>query len=215
MIKPSREIGRKPQRKRGFVRYEHLLDSTELLLAEQPDTNISLPMIAERARVPLPSIYHFFPNKDAILVALAQRYHQRLGEMARVDLDPPPETWQDIIRQRQQGGVAFLNRHPAALRLFMGAGVSAEVRNLDLQGNAALAKTRAQEFRQWFDCSTIADLEARLAVSIGIMDGVWAISWSQHRRITDEYLSESVRASLSYLRCYLPEILQRRIEPYN
>ncbi len=202
---------RKPQRKRGFVRFEKLLDSTEILLTEQPDSDISLSLIASKAKVPLPSIYHFFPNKDAILVALAQRYHARLGDMARVVLDPPPETWQDIVRRRQRGGVAFLNRHPAALRLFMGAGVSAEVRTLDLQGNAALAALRAAEFRHWFDCRGITDLEQRLAVSIGIMDGVWAISWSQHRRITDDLLAESMRASVSYLRCYLPEILQPRV----
>ncbi len=206
-----RETGRKPQRKRGFIRFEHLLDSAEILLTEQPDTDISLPMVAETANVPLPSIYHFFPNKDAILVALAQRYHKRLAEMARVDLDPAPETWQDIVRRRQRSGVAFLNRHPSALRLFMGAGVSAEVRTLDLQGNAALAASRAQEFRHWFDCSGIEDLEKYLAVSIGIMDGVWAISWSQHRRITDAFLNESILASVSYLRCYLPEILQPRV----
>lgn len=215
MTKSRREIVRKPQRKRGFVRFEHLLDSTEILLTEQPDSDISLPMIASKALVPLPSIYHFFPNKDAILVALAQRYHLRLAEMARVDLDPAPETWQDIIRRRQRGGVAFLNRHPSALRLFMGAGVSAEVRTLDLQGNAALATQRAQEFRHWFDCSGIANLEKYLAVSIGVMDGVWAISWSQHRRITDEFLNESIRASISYLRCYLPEILQPRVASEN
>jgi AcrR family transcriptional regulator len=192
------------------ARFQHLLDATETLLAKRPDSDISLALVAQEADVPLPSIYHFFPNKDAILVALAQRYHAELAEMARAPLDPPPVTWQDIVSRRQRSGVQFLNAHPSALRLFMGAGVSAEVRTLDLQGNAALAHLRAQEFRHWFDCSGVADLEERLAVSIGIMDGVWAISWSQHRRLTDDYLEESIRASIAYLRCYLPEILSRR-----
>lgn len=204
---------RKPQRQRGIIRFEHLLDSTEALLAERPENDISLALVAEKARVPLPSIYHFFPNRDAILVALAQRYHALLGDMARVALDPPPETWQDIISERQGSGVAFLNAHPSALRLFMGAGVSAEVRTLDLQGNASLARLRAAEFRHWFDCRSIPDLEHRVAISIGIMDGVWAISWSQHQCITDDYLNESIRASVSYLRCYLPEFLVKHGTP--
>lgn len=204
---------RKPQRKRGVHRFEHLLDSTAALLMERPEGDISLALVAQNAEVPLPSIYHFFPNKEAILVALAQRFHAQLGKMARVPLDPPPERWQDIIVRRQTMGVEFLNAHPSALRLFMGAGVSAEVRTLDLQGNAALATLRAAEFAHWFDCRGIADLEHRLAISIGIMDGVWAISWSQHRRITETYLAESIRASVSYLRCYLPEVLQVRVDP--
>lgn len=198
---------RMPQRRRGIARFEHLLDATEALLAERPDEEISLALVASTADVPLPSIYHFFPNKDAILVALAQRYHAALAEMARQDMNPPPRTWQEIIRRRQKGGVVFLNNHPSALRLFMGAGVSAQVRTLDLQGNASLSALRATEFRRWFDCSAIIDLEARLAVSIGLMDGIWALSWSQHNQITDTYLEESIRASIAYLRCFLPEIL--------
>lgn len=211
MIEKGGKKVRKPQRKRGLIRFEHLLDSTEALLSELPDSDLSLSLVAEKASVPLPSIYHFFPNKDAILVALAKRHHAKLSEMARDPLDPPPEDWQEIIRRRQKAGVEFLNMHPSALRLFMGAGVSAEVRTLDLQGNATLANLRAEEFRYWFDCRGIIDLERRLAVSIGVMDGIWAISWSQHRRINDEFLAESILASIAYLRCYLPEILQ----PWN
>lgn len=207
MKKTQPDAHRLPQRRRGIERFEHLLDATEALLSESPESDISLSLVAQRAAVPLPSIYHFFPNKDAILVALAQRYHAALAQMAQSPLDPPPVTWQDIIRIRQTRGVAYLNAHPSALRLFMGAGVSVEVRNLDLQGNASLAIARAAEFRHWFDCRTIPDLEHRLAISIGIMDGIWAISWSQHRYITPDYLGESIRASVTYLRCYLPEIL--------
>jgi AcrR family transcriptional regulator len=198
---------RQPQRRRGVIRYEQLLDATEALLAAHPDSDISLSLVATTAQVPLPSIYHFFPNKEAILVALAARYHTALAAIAREDLDPAPECWQDIIRRRQLGGVTFLNAHPSALRLFMGAGVSAQVRTLDLQGNASLSALRAAEFRRWFDCSAIPDLELRLAIAIGIMDGIWAISWSRHGRITQDFVNESIRASVAYLRCFLPEIL--------
>ncbi|WP_132446611.1 TetR/AcrR family transcriptional regulator [Sulfitobacter indolifex] len=201
---------REPQRQRGIARFQKLLDATEVILTKTPDSDISLAVVAEAAGVPLPSIYHFFPNKDAILVALAQRYHQALSTLAQKPLDPPPGSWQEIIRRRQIGGVAYLNRHPAALRLFMGAGVSAEVRTLDLQGNASLSAIRSAEFRRWFDFSAVPDLEHRVGLSIGIMDGIWAISWSQHRRITEDYLTESIRASTCYLRCFLPEILPAR-----
>ena len=202
-----------PQRKRGIVRFEQLLDATETLLTEYPDEDISLALVASTAEVPLPSIYHFFPNKDAILVALAQRYHAALDEMAREEMCPPPKSWQEIIRRRQQSGVVFLNEHPSALRLFMGAGVSAQVRTLDLQGNASLSALRAAEFRRWFDCSSIPDLEAKLAITIGLMDGIWALSWSQHKRVSDAFLEESIRASIAYLRCFLPEILPFAAQP--
>ncbi|MFC6641120.1 TetR/AcrR family transcriptional regulator [Sulfitobacter profundi] len=74
----------------GIARFQKLLDATEVILTKTPDSDISLAVVAEAAGVPLPSIYHFFPNKDAILVALAQRYHQALSTLAQKPLDPPP-----------------------------------------------------------------------------------------------------------------------------
>lgn len=198
---------RKPLRQRGIRRVEILLDATQSLLVEAPEVEISLASIADRADVPLPSIYHFFPNRNAVLVALAVRFHEELTRAAGVPLDPAPATWQEIIERRQIGGAAYLNAHPAALRLFMGAGVSVEVRNLDFQGNASLAETRANEFRQWFDCTALSDLEDRLAVSIGLVDGIWALSWSKHRHLSESHVTESIRAAISYLRCFLPDVL--------
>lgn len=209
-MKPDDRTGRQPQRKRGILRHARLLDAAATVLMRTGDATLSLAMIAEEAGVPLPSVYHFFPNRNAVLASLATRYHADLAERARTPLTPPPDRWQDIIRRRQESGVEYLNANPAALHLFMGAGVSAEVRNLDLQGNASLASVRAQEFRTYFDCSSLNDLDHWLAVSIGLMDGIWAISWTKHRRIAPEYLEESVNAVIAYLRTHLPESLPRR-----
>ncbi|MDO9524369.1 MAG: TetR/AcrR family transcriptional regulator [Gemmobacter sp.] len=201
---------REPQRTRGKQRVKLLLDAAEALLSIAQDVDISLAMIAEKADVPLPSVYHFFRNRDSVLIALAQRYHTHLAAFAGVPLDPPPETWQDIVCRRQSMGVAFLNKHPAALRLFMGAGVSVEVRTLDLRGNETLSQRRTDEFQYWFDCAHIPKLKLHLALSIGLADGIWAISWTQTGLITPDYLRESQRASIAYLRCYLPEYLPHK-----
>ncbi|WP_162409267.1 TetR/AcrR family transcriptional regulator [Acuticoccus sediminis] len=201
--------GRRPQRRRGQARFEQLLDAAERLLAVPEDRDVSLAMVAEEADVPLPSLYHFFPNRNALLVALAERFIERLGENAHRPLDPPPQRWQDIILRRQRIGADWLNGHPAALRLFMGAGVSVDVRTLDLRGNASLARVRADEFRRWFDCSALPRLDDWMAITIGLTDGIWAISWAEHRRVTDECLAESGAAAVAYLRTYLPEVLAR------
>lgn len=197
---------RLPQRNRGRERFAHLLDTAEELLGEGPD--VTLAMIAERANVPLPSVYHFFPNRDAIFVELAKRFHRDLAALAHSDISPPPERWQDLLLIRQTRGRDYLNEHPAALRLFIGAGVNAEVRTLDLRGNSSLAKTRAQEFQRRFECAGLDGLEDWLAVAVGLMDGIWTISYANHGRITDHYLREAWRASIAYLRTYLPEELQ-------
>lgn len=198
---------RKPQRVRGKERFSQLLDATADILADHMDTDVTLAMVADRAGVPLPSVYHFFPNRNAIFVELARRYHQELAELSRMEITPPPSRWQDLVLIRQTRGRDYLNANPAALRLFMGAGVSVEVRTLDLRGNTAASKTRAQEFRARFECAGLTDLEHWLAVTFGLMDGIWAISYAEHGHITDRYLMEAWRASVAYLRTYLPEDL--------
>lgn len=201
---------RVPMRKRGVERFELLLDATAQLLAERPDEDISLAQIAERADVPLASLYHFFPNRNAAFVALARRYHAALHEPGLENEATRPSRWQDVVESKQRIGAEYLNKNPAALRLFMGAGVSVEVRNTDLSGNAELARGRAEYLNRMFHIPYVRDLEKRIAVSIALMDGIWALSYSVHRSITNEYLEESIRASILYLRCYLPEFLEPR-----
>ena len=136
---------RRPQRTRGKERFAHLLDVTETLLADHTNSDVTLATIAERAEVPLPSVYHFFPNRNAIFVELARRFHEDLAALSRTEVTPSPPRWQDLLLIRQRRGRDYLNAHPAALQLFMGAGVSAEVRTLDLRGNSSLARLRATE----------------------------------------------------------------------
>lgn len=201
---------RTPMRRRGIERFEHLLDCTAALIGEFPDEDVSLAQIAERADVPLASVYHFFPNRNAALVALSQRYHKQLAQMTMAEGPRAPQRWQDVFDFRLRRSAAFLNSEPAALRLFMGFGVSVEVRNVDVAGNAALAERRGAYLREVYDIPAMPDLEKRIAISLALIDGIWALSYSNHRRITDEYIEEAVLAAVTYLRCYLPEFLHLR-----
>lgn len=206
----ARPVARAPMRRRGIQRLELLLDATAAVLGEYPDEEISLAQIAEKACVPLASVYHFFPNRNAALEALARRFHQRMAEMAIVEGGAVPDRWQDLFAFRMRRSAAYLNSEPAALRLFMGAGVSAEIRNIDVAGNAVLAARRAAFMRKVFDLPAMPDLEQRIATSLALIDGIWALSYSHYRRIDDDYVEEAIVAATAYLRCYLPERLQKR-----
>jgi AcrR family transcriptional regulator len=208
------EIDGKPRklRKRGIKRLETLLDATARLLETRLDDNISLAEIAAEADIPLASVYHFLPNRNAAFVMLAERYNTEMSGRVTDEIIPLPKKWQDILAFRQQQGALYLNSNPAAQRLFLGAGVSVEVRNTDLNGNAALAKSYACLFDSYFEIETSEFLENLMATSIALMDGIWALSYSRHGKITDEFVAESTLACTAYLRCYLPEFLPKRRE---
>lgn len=205
-IPPSR-----PMRRRGVERYNILLDATERLLADNSEEDISLAQIAEAAEVPLASVYHFFPNRNAAFVALAMRFNEEIYQVSITPLrSPEPETWQGLLHMIHTRAAAFQNSRPAALRLFLGAGVSVAVRNADLSGNARIARSRERFFEAYFHMPFIPDLVERLEIAGAGVDGIWALSYGRHGHITDHYRTEATAGAIDYLRRFLPEFLPRK-----
>lgn len=65
---------RAPSQKRSRERVDALLDAFGELLVERGFDDLNTHMIAERAGVPVGTLYQFFPNKYAIASALSRRY---------------------------------------------------------------------------------------------------------------------------------------------
>lgn len=201
----------RPMRKRGIERYNLLLDATEELLADNSDEDISLAQIAQAANVPLASVYHFFPNRNTAFVALARRFNEEIYRVSITPVvDPEPQTWQDLLHTIHKRAATFQNSRPAALRLFLGAGVSVAVRNTDLSGNARIARSRERFFEAYFHMPFVPDFVERLEIAGASVDGIWALSYSRHGHITDYYRQEATANAIEYLRRFLPELLPRK-----
>ena len=71
---------RAPQRERGVVRYRELLDALEVLLETHHPDDVGIYQIAEAAKAPPASTYHFFPTREAAFVALAGRHLDRFQQ---------------------------------------------------------------------------------------------------------------------------------------
>ncbi|MFW2387538.1 MAG: TetR/AcrR family transcriptional regulator [Polyangiales bacterium] len=72
---------RKPSQERSRDRVERILDATASLLEDTSADKITTAAIAEKASVPIGSVYQYFPNKLAVLAELARRV------MEQVDLE--------------------------------------------------------------------------------------------------------------------------------
>lgn len=69
-LKPRRQ----PQQGRSKDRVQLILESTRSILATEGVTAVTTPNIAAHARIPVSSIYQYFPNKKAIFAALYENY---------------------------------------------------------------------------------------------------------------------------------------------
>jgi AcrR family transcriptional regulator len=69
---------RQPSQDRAKVRLEKILAATRLILLESGIGGVTTASIAERAGVPVGSVYQYFPNKKAIFLELYRQYLDRL-----------------------------------------------------------------------------------------------------------------------------------------
>jgi AcrR family transcriptional regulator len=110
---------------RGQRRIEVILDTAAQLFAEMGFEAASTNLIAARAGLPIGSVYQFFPNKDAIAEALADRFVERLRETQAI-FGPEIEylPLDELIDHVFHLLVAFHLAHPGFQALFTGSMVS-------------------------------------------------------------------------------------------
>src|SRR3954463_11736004 len=79
---------RKPTQARSRARVESILKAAGALLGEVGYDGLSTNLIAERADVPVGSIYQFFEGKDDIVAALVAQFQERILKLVGEQLDP-------------------------------------------------------------------------------------------------------------------------------
>ncbi len=70
---------KKPQQQRAKQIVDHILQATQLCIAEQGLLQVTTPKIAEKSGVSVGSIYQYFENKEEIIQELLLRKSDHLG----------------------------------------------------------------------------------------------------------------------------------------
>lgn len=138
---------RRPRQSRGQKRVELLLDAAATVIATQGLEAATAEAIAAEARTAKGSLYQFFPNRDAVLAALALRYademraiHERAFPLDTHDL-PLERLIDRIVKPLAE----FHDRNPAFRRVFAIHDDSAD------DTRSAPARLRSQLFDSFVD----------------------------------------------------------------
>ncbi len=202
----AEQRARRPTRKRGQARFQCLLQAAEALLLEENPDDIGLYQIAERASVPPASVYHFFPTRNAALLALADQYHADIRALVNA---PVPAvrllSWQDLLIIRHERAVKYYNEHLAAAKVFLGIHPSWEIHQADTAYNRTASETLFAYFDRFFQMPYVQDPQAKLEVTYSIADAIWSISFERLGTITPQYFDEAVSACTAYCRTFLPD----------
>lgn len=202
---------RTPSRGRGLRRHAALLDATEILLASHGPEEIGLYQIAEQANVPPPSVYHFFPSKEAAFEALARRLTTQLLEVHHRPIDARRITnWPDLFRIDIDRARAFYNSSPPALKIFYGGSGGVDAQAIDRITADAITANSYDRLNMIFHVPYLSDRQRMFQIRLAILDAIWTMSVRSHGRIADEEHEEAFRACIAYSRLSLPDYLEPR-----
>ena len=198
-----------PRQARSAARVEHLLDVAEEVFEEVGYDAATTNLIAERADVPVGTLYRWFPDKSALAEALTDRYLDRLvvlyGELL-TDL-PPEERIGDFLHrvmERLVEGTADQKALPALL-------VSAMVPGERSPAGARLRSGLESHIRALIELRVpgipddLRDRTAEVCVTLAHLVIAAAVDGDDPERraaLTDEYID----VLLAYLEAKFPSV---------
>jgi AcrR family transcriptional regulator len=133
---------REPQQARSRARVAQILTAADAILSEEGVSALTVRRIAERAQVPVGSIYQFFGDKGAVIDAVARAYLSE-SDAAIEALVHAAETgegdWSDPVGRMLDVFVGLYRLHPGYVALWSGRHMSAEVARVDEANSQLIA----------------------------------------------------------------------------
>ncbi len=198
---------RKPRQARSQERVNRILDVAEALFASQGYTATTTNAIATQAQVPIGSLYQFFPDKAAILQALALRYgemlHQQLAAIDETEL--VALSLSDYVDQLIDTTDRFFTENPSYYAIFMEVqGTIRELAEIDEATDAKLIQDLANSLAKRNASSEPMDYEAIAYVLVKAIGTLLWLSLSQEKLFRQRLVKETKRFALNYLQNYFP-----------
>jgi AcrR family transcriptional regulator len=133
-------LRRAPQQERSRARVRRLLEAADRILATEGFGALTVRRLAEAADVPVGTIYQFFPDKDAVVDALARRYIAEFDTMIEALVErAESERWDDVVDTVLGAAVTMYRSHPGYVAIWSGRHLSPALQQADDANNAAIA----------------------------------------------------------------------------
>jgi len=210
---------RKPRQARSQERVNRILDVAQELFASQGYAATTTNTIASHAQVPIGSLYQFFPDKTAILQALALRYaemlHQELiiideAEVATLSLT-------DYVNRLIDTTDRFFADNPSYYAIFMELqGTIRELTEIDNATDAQLIQDLASSLAKRDARLEPGDCEAIAFVLVKVIGTLLWLALGQEKAFRQRLVVETKRLTLQYLQSYFSsELIPANSVPFT
>ena len=148
MSTPSNEALRRhrPRQQRARNRVEGLLDAAEQLIAEQGHAQLKLSAVAQRAQVPIGSLYQYVGGQGALLRALAERHMADFAQRLDALLAEAPASREQTLAVLMEAYLDFYQQAETYQWVRAAAQGDPGLRELDLADSRANARRLLAKF---------------------------------------------------------------------
>ena len=207
-------VQRSPSQERSKQRWEIILSAVETLLETVNIEDLTHAEIAAATGVSRASVHYHFPTVSSLQFQIGRRYDARLAVvMQRLREEAgerPIASWHDWMRIEAVAAHAWFNAHRPACEALLGPLLTRENRVAGMEDNARVGSSKLQNLCRLFIVPNPAALEPIFQYQVEMTDLFWSASYQRRGFIDDSALEEAIRATIGYLRNFLPDVLPRR-----
>jgi AcrR family transcriptional regulator len=201
-------LRRKPRQARSQARVDRILAVAQALFVAHGYSATTTNAIASEAKVPIGSLYQFFPDKAAILQALSLQHAVQLRQHLKAVLATPevavlslPKYLDRLIDATYQ----FFIENPGYQAIFMEVqGTMPELDEIDRALDIELMQDLSAAFSQRNTALTLEDCDAIGFVLVKSVGNILWLSLAQEEKFRQRLVLETKRLAISYLQSYLP-----------
>lgn len=193
-----------PTQARSRERVERILDATAQLVLVDGIDGLTTRSIADAADLPVASLYQYFSDKEAVLLALCERDMAEMDEQVARDLAAVPDlSVTSMVETAMRAFVTVYHRRPAFMQIWMRGRTNNAIYDYGRHHNKRIAENL-------LSVATGADLIdaesftpdqlrviAELAVEVG--DRAFQLAFERDPRGDDFLLDQAIELVTGYL----------------
>jgi AcrR family transcriptional regulator len=200
---------RLPLQSRSHRTIQRVLDAASSLLEQAPLDDVTTTRVAAEAGVSVGALYRFFPDKQAIIDAIAVRHVEQFraslvgtvlkavaGKFAHLELPRPAVIFDAII----DAYIAYLDAHPDFRALSFGRHISAATRERQVSPDAGVTALLKRFMLEQLGAADTAELDLKLRIVSEAGERLIAYAYEQPaREDRDRVIAEMKKMLASYL----------------
>ncbi len=201
-------IKRAPRQKRAVETYERILDVAARLLSDIGVERISTNLIAAEAGIKVPTLYRYFPNKYAVLMALGGRLMARQNDvvvewLARSEGNERPEALIDDIYFLLDRTVDVTRAEPGALTVMLALRAVPRLQEVRLGSHRLMADAITDRIAPRLPGATHDELWPRIRLSVELCYAAIEMALEEPRVDAETVKRETAAQVRAYWRDWL------------